>query len=177
MHLYPLRLRIKLMQGKNESWNIWVKNDFEYLNAKNSTLYDIEALTLHVEWKKNEKSRSKLSFQSFKFLFFRRKNRFIGKISLRSRQIAYFIRLAYLFLRWPWRLPLISLTPRLRGISFPGLPKPAITSVNKGEDVCRNGKIDIGCTFVLYAYDNFHLSLCNFFMPHQQGMKVNTLNL
>lgn len=52
MHLYPLRLRIKLMQGKNESWNIWVKNDFQYLNAKNSTLYDIEALTLHVEWKK-----------------------------------------------------------------------------------------------------------------------------
>lgn len=49
MHHYPLRLRIKLMQGKNESWNIWVKNDFQYLNAKNSTLYDIEALTLHVE--------------------------------------------------------------------------------------------------------------------------------
>lgn len=27
----------------------------EYLNAKNSTLYDIEALTLHVEWKKKWK--------------------------------------------------------------------------------------------------------------------------
>lgn len=53
---------------------------------------------------------------------------------------------------------------RLCGILFFGLLKFVIIFVNKGEDECWNGKIDIGCIFVLYVNDNFYLLFCNFFM-------------